>query len=190
MSLHANLLKLLLPAFAYDKSGLALSAEIAAEGAQLDAFQAMVDALLLETDPTTTDVLLPDWERVYGLPDACTAAGATVAQRRAYLVAKVAEQGGLSKSYFLNLAVLLGYANTTITTFRPTSCEASCEVPLCDEPWRFAWVVNLPHEGDNHSFFRADSTCTEVVDYYLVGTLECLFMRLKPAHTYVLFTYQ
>lgn len=190
MGAHANLLKLLLPAYAYDKSGQALSAEIAAEGAQLDAFQSMVEVLLLETDPSTTDVLLPDWERVYGLPDACTPAGATVAERRAYLLAKVAEKGGLSKSYFLNVAMLLGYLETTITTFLPTSCEMSCEVALCDEPWRFAWSVNLPHEGDNHSYFRADSVCIEAVDYYLIGTLECLFMRLKPAHTYVLFTYQ
>lgn len=190
MSAHADLLKLLLPAIAYDKTGLALSAEIAAEGAQLDAFQALVDALVIETDPRTTNLLLADWERVYGLPDACGSIGVTLADRRAYLTAKVAESGGLSKRYFDNLASVLGYADTTITAFRPTSCESSCESALVDEPWRFAWQVNLPHEGDNYGAFCADSVCTDAVDYYLMGVLECVFMRLKPAHTYVLFTYQ
>lgn len=190
MGVHADLLKLLLPPVAYDKTGGALAAEIAAEGAQLDTFQALVDALLLEVDPHTTNLLLDDWERVYGLPDACGSADSTLEERRAYLVAKIAETGGLSKAYFLNLAAVLGYFDTTITSFRPTGCESSCEATIIDETWRLAWSVNLPHEGDNHSFFRADSVCTEAVDYYLMGMLECVFMRLKPAHTYVLFTYQ
>ena len=189
MSGHASLLKLLLPAIAYDKTAPALSAEIAAEGAQLDAFQALTEALLLETDPRTTNLLLADWERVYGLPDACAGTGGSLEERRAYLVAKVAETGGLSKPYFMKLAELLGYEDTTITAFVPTSCEMSCESPLRDETWRLAWAVNLPNEGDNHSFFRADSACTEALDYYLIGTIECVFMRIKPAHTFVLFTY-
>lgn len=190
MSAHADLLKLLLPAVAYDKTGAALSAEILAEGAQLDGFQAVVEALLVETDPRTTNLLLSDWERVYGLPDACGSTGDTIEERRAYLVAKVAETGGLSKRYFDNLAIVIGYVDTTISAFVPTSCESSCETALFDEPWRFAWQVNLPHEGDNYSAFCADSICTDAVDLYMMGVLECVFMRLKPAHTYVLFTYQ
>lgn len=190
MSAHADLLKLLLPPVAYDRTGVALSAEIAAEGAQLDAFQALMATLLLETDPRTTDVLLPDWERVYGLPDACVGAGSTVEQRRAYLAAKVAETGGIARTYYENLAVVLGYPETTIKGCKPTSCEMSCDSPVRDETWRFAWTVNIPHQTDNHGFFRADSSCTDAVDYYLMGVLECVFMRLKPAHTHVLFTYQ
>lgn len=190
MSQHADLLKLLLPAIAYDRTGPALSAEIAAEGAQLDAYQAAVQALLLEIDPRTTDVLLPDWERVYGLPDACCGAGDTIAERRVYLVAKIAATGGLSRPYFLNLAAVLGYQDTTITKFVPTSCEMACDGALRDEPWRLAWRVNLPHEGDNHTFFQVGSACSDPVDVYLTGPLECVFGRLKPAHTFVLFTYQ
>jgi uncharacterized protein YmfQ (DUF2313 family) len=190
MSAHADLLKLLLPPLAYDKSGIALSAEILAEGVRLDAFESFAEALLVETDPRTTEILLADWERVYGLPGACSGAGTTIEERRAYLMAKVAETGGLTKSYFLNLAAALGYVDTTITTFRPIGCESSCEGPVVDEPWRFVWFVNLPHEGDNYSQFRADSICTTAVDFYLTGLLECVFMRLKPADGYVIFTYE
>lgn len=189
MGAHADLLKLLLPAMAYDKSGVALSAEISAEAAQLDTFQAFVAALLIETDPRTTSVLLPDWERVYGLPDACGVLGATLEERRAQLVAKVGGGGGLSLEYFVNLAVVLGYEDVTITALRPTGCESLCDGSLRTEISRLAWTVNLPHEGDNHSVFRANSVCTASLDFYLVGLLECSFVRIKSAHTFLLFTY-
>lgn len=189
MSAHAELLKLLLPPVSYDKTGLALAAALKAEGARLDEFMGVVDTLLLETDPRTTDTLLDDWERVYGLPDTCGVAGGTLEERRARLTAKVAETGGLSRTYFEHLAEVMGYADTTVIAFVPANCEQSCEVGLYDEPWRQAWTVNLPHEGDNHAVFLADSVCTEAVDYYLVGMAECVFPRLKAAHTLVLFTY-
>jgi uncharacterized protein YmfQ (DUF2313 family) len=190
---HADLLKLLLPAVAYDKTGIALAAEIQAGGAQLDAFAAVVEALMDEIDPRTTTDLLAAWERVYGLPDACGGAdvSAPIEQRRAALAGKVAAIGGLSKAYFLDLAGKLGYTDTAISRYPLVTCESSCESPVRDDPrWRFAWQVNLPHESDNYSVFRADSGCTTAVDSYLTGLLECVFLRLKPAHTFVLFTYE
>lgn len=194
MNKHAELLKLLLPPVAYDRTGVALSAELEAEGTQLDAFEAFVTALMDEIDPRTTTMLLPDWERVYGLPDGCGAGGdangASIEQRRAYLVAKIALGGGLSKSYFEQLAVSLGYQDTTIMPCPPITCESSCESAFYDDIWRLVWRVNLPHEGDNYTVFRADSACSEPVDLYMTGLLECTFMRLKAAHTYVIFTYQ
>jgi uncharacterized protein YmfQ (DUF2313 family) len=192
MITHADLLKLLLPPVAYDKTGITLSAELEAEGTQLDSFAAFVESLLEEIDPRTTTALLEDWERVYGLPDACGGpdAAASIEERRAYLVAKVAETGGLSKAYFERLAAVLGYQDTEISRYPLVTCASSCESAVRDDlRWRFAWRVNLPHEGDNYSVFRADSTCTTSVDFYLTGVLECVFQRLKPAHTYVLFTY-
>jgi uncharacterized protein YmfQ (DUF2313 family) len=123
MSKHANLLKLLLPPEAYDKNAPVLSAEIGAEGAELDAFDATVEAILLETDPRTTTFLLPDFERVYGLPDECRADADTIVDRRLRLAAKLAETGGISRQYFLNLAAVLGYQDVSITSFKPMTCE-------------------------------------------------------------------
>jgi uncharacterized protein YmfQ (DUF2313 family) len=186
---HADLLKQLLPPVAYDRTGLALSAELTAHGAQLDAFQDLVPALLQEMDPRTTEAMLPDWERVYGLPDPCSPTGTSLDERRAALVRKVAEVGGMTRAYFENLAAVLGYRDTSITTYRPTTCEAPCDAPVRDVNWRLLWSVNLPHEGDNHAFFRVDSVCTESVDRYQIGPLECMFIKRRPAHTLVLFTY-
>lgn len=189
---HADLLKLLLPPVAYDRTGIVLSAEIAAEGAQLDAFSDFVGSLLDEVDPRTT-TMLEAWERVYGLPEICGGPGdgASVEERRTYLLRKIAATASLSRSYFLNLASELGYEDTTVERLPLVTCESTCEALVRDDPrWRFAWRVNLPHEGDNYTVFCADSACTDPIDYYAMGQLECVFMRLKPAHTYVLFSYE
>jgi uncharacterized protein YmfQ (DUF2313 family) len=189
MNSHADLLKLLLPPVAYDKAGPVLSAELAAEGRQLDDYQAMVEAILLEGDPRTASALLPDWERVYGLPDECRGVAETIAERRARLAAKVAETGGISKNYFLALASALGYQNVSIDSFKPTSCEASCEAQLFEEPWRFAWRVNLPGQQSVHRYASCDSSCEDPLESYKQGPLECLFNKLNPAEAVVLFNY-
>lgn len=146
--------------------------------------------LVAELNPATSDELLPEWEEFVGAFDACNTTVGTLAQRRIRVAAKLSEQGGLSRAYFLQLALDLGYLDTTITEFRPTNCEMPCEVPVIDEPWRFVWQVNLPHQGDNHTVFRADSRCDERVDSYAFGALECQFMRFKPAHSTLIFTYE
>ncbi|MDO8654181.1 MAG: DUF2313 domain-containing protein [Undibacterium sp.] len=187
---HSDILKRLLPPNAYDPNGSQLSIELHAEGAVMDAALTLGDSLLDEFFPDTCVATLTDWERVYGLPDSCRATAQTVAERRASLVAKVRAGGGLSKKYFLQLATDLGYVDTTITEFKPVHCEMHCESAIRETPWRFLWQVNLPHQGNNHTFMRADSTCNSRVDSYTFSQLECVFMRLKPAHTYVKFTYK
>ena len=63
-----------------------------------------------EADPTTTNEILPDWERIAGLPDNCSETLAdTVQQRRSALVSKLTQQGGQSPQYFIDIAAALGY---------------------------------------------------------------------------------
>jgi len=147
--------------------------------------------LLVDAFPQTAVELLPEWEASLGLPDCCGGDAGTITQRQARVVLKLQEPGGMSKPYFLNLASVLGYEDTTITETGPMTCESTCMSPVSDDDrWRFVWYVNLPHQGDNHTFFRADSRADDRVDVYALGTLECQFARLKPAHTYVIFTYE
>ena len=146
--------------------------------------------LLVDAFPITAVELLTEWEASLGLPDSCAGSPGTIAERQELVLAKLQEPGGMSKPYFLKLAAALGYLDTTITEFGPAACEMSCEGPVVDDNWRLVWTVNLPHQGDNHAFFRADARCDARLDVYTFGALECQFMRLKPAHTYVIFTYE
>jgi len=109
MSAHADLLRLLLPPVAYDKTGVALNADLTAHGNQLDAFVNVVLEILTEIDPRTTTLLLSHWETVYGLPDAGLIVAQTVAQRQQLLAAKVGAIGGLSKPYLVALLEAAGY---------------------------------------------------------------------------------
>ncbi|MEW6612715.1 MAG: putative phage tail protein [Pseudomonadota bacterium] len=158
---------------------------LAEELARVDA---RAEDLLDEADPRTAYELLADWERVAGLPDPCTPAGASLEARRLSLVQRLTMLGGASRQYFIDLAAALGYAGATVSEFRPFSCTSECDDALNPAPaWPHAWQLNLPATR------ITPATCTSGCDAYLAvwgdSTLECVVERLKPAHTEVLFTY-
>lgn len=185
---HADLLKLLLPS-SYDPNGPALAAELAAEGAALDLAQWSADQLLLEMFPETAVLTLPDWERVYGLPDTCTAiAGAqqTFNERRSALMGIVNMSGGQSRQFFIDLAARLGYT-ITITEYSPHTTEHDSEHPITDDPWRFVWQVNAPLNTLRDKTSEDDSEMPTAV--WGNALLECVLSRFKPAHTHLIFAY-
>lgn len=186
MTQHADQLARLLPPVAYEASGPYSSADFAAAGEVLDAALLRAAALRVEADPHTTAEALTDWERVYGLPDPCVGPGQSFEVRRAALVAKVDGQGGLSRQYFIDLAARLGYA-ITIDEFTPHSVSSPVSHPLYGEDIRFYWRVNAPATTNfYHSVLGPVSEALVVTSNQL---LECVFSRLKPAHTVLVFNY-
>jgi len=156
---------------------------LAEELARLDA---RGDILLDEADPRTTFEMLADWERVLGLPDPCVLGEQTVAQRRAAVVARVVSLGGQSPAYFVMVAAALGYT-VTITEFHPYDVEDDVEAPVYDDDWAYAWQVNGPLNT------VIEMTVEDPVDDPIASwsneALECVLIRLAPAHTLVLFSY-
>lgn len=76
-------------------------------------------ALVRESDPRQSAVLLPDWERVCGLPGDCAIAwDSTLQARRAAVVAQLTGAGGQRIAYFQQLAALLGLS-IRVTEYRP-----------------------------------------------------------------------
>ncbi|WP_180278412.1 YmfQ family protein [Janthinobacterium sp. BJB301] len=147
--------------------------------------------LLAEINPSTASALLPEWEAFVALPDeCCTLTSAPLDERQRLVVSRLTDVGSLSRAYFLQMATDLGYQDVAITEFRPTHCEMTCEVPVMDERFRFLWQVNLPRQGNNYTVFRVGARCDERLDRYAFGSLECQLMRLKPAHTQIIFTYK
>lgn len=145
--------------------------------------------LLDEADPRTTAELLPDWERVAGLPDACVvAAGVTqsTSQRRAALTTRLTTIGGQSAAYFIALAAMLGYA-ITVTEFHLQDVTDDVNYPLYAPPWQFAWQVNAAL-ASVFELTAIDSVDDPLASWSNVA-LECVFNRLKPAHSTVLFAY-
>lgn len=176
--------------------GLALPADPASTWAQL--LLALADelarvdtsaaGLVDEADPRTTSQLLADWERVTGLPDSCVTAAQTTQERRDALVARLANLGGQSRQFFIDLAAHLGYT-ATITEFRPFQVgENAVGDALHGDPWIFAWQVNTA-AGQVREFRVNESAAGDALRSWGDQLLECVLTRLKPAHTTVLFAY-
>jgi uncharacterized protein YmfQ (DUF2313 family) len=163
-----ELLRRLLPPQSYDRNGVAITAETTAYGNALDAANTSADSLLPEFDPRTTTLMLPDWERVYGL----VAGTLTVAQRQAALAARRLAAGGSSIAFFIVLAASLGYT-ADISGVQVHTVNSDVEYPLYDAPWRFVWTV--------HAHANAGAVPA--------AALEALINQLKPAHTCAVFTY-
>ena len=156
------------------------------EMARLDA---RGDDLLEEIDPRTTVELLADWERVAGLPEDCAPAVVlSTEERRAALVAKLANSGGQSRAYFIELARALGF-EITITEFDPSVCgEMQCGEELQGEAWATAWRVNAPLFSPVQ-FICGAGACGDTLGGATNAPLECAFGHLKPAHTFLFFEY-
>jgi uncharacterized protein YmfQ (DUF2313 family) len=146
-------------------------------------------ALPQEVNPSTTVELLPDWERVAGLPDKCSGVlEETLQGRRNALLTKLTSTGGQSPAYFIELAASLGYT-VTIEVFRPFRVGMSRVGDLLTNgPWAFTWLIRAP-EVTVTSFRVGQSAVGERLRTWGNDTLECKINQLKPAHTLAIFAY-
>lgn len=167
---------------------LALADEMArADARGVDLFE--------EMDPRTTQELLADWERVAGLPDSCTGAPDSTAERQAALHQKLTSTGGQNAVFYTDVAAKLGYV-IEIEEHRPCAIGMPCDVPINDQDWAFAWTVHVqPPEGWYDSSMEiAAAKIGDPVGIRLRGwgslDLECVISRERPAQTIVLFTYE
>lgn len=147
--------------------------------------------LIDEVDPRTTSQLLTDWERVCNLPDNCSAATATTAQeRRDAVVTRLAARGGQSLAYFREIAEQLGY-QVEFTEYHPFTCGRSkCGDSLNGTgKTRYIWKCTVT--GPRITRFKCGaSRCGEKLGKISrAQDLECLFHKLKPAHTKLIFGY-
>lgn len=188
---YRELLKALLPpgrAFPRER-GTTLDGLLGAMAEELARLDARGERLLVEAIPSTTTELLPDWERVAGLPDNCSGIlSETLQGRRADLVTKLTSVGGQSRAYFIALAASLGFT-ITITEFRPFRAGLSTAGDsLTNGDWVFTWQVNGPPVPVIR--FRAgQSSAGEPLASWGNSALECRLNKNKPAHTNIIFTY-
>ncbi|TJZ78798.1 YmfQ family protein [Chitiniphilus eburneus] len=162
---------------------------LGAFGAGLAGVDSRSNELLRETYPPTSYELLADWERIAGLPDECSLLGSqTVQERRNAVAAKLAATGGQSRNYFINVAARYGHPNATITEYRARRYGHSrLGQRYGGWRWQFVWQLRLPvipvvprECGD--PFGEPFQTWGDT-------QLECMINKLKPAHTWVLFSY-
>jgi len=189
----AQLQALLPPGDAWPRSADAtLSKLLRAFAEELARIDERALSAISESDGRAARELLADWERVCGLPDACSAElSTTLQERRAAVVSKLTAVGGVSKAYFMALAQSMGYT-IEIDEFRPFVTGMSrCGDSLngghaVGHQWRVRVI------GARFTPFRAGtSQCGDSLGKIArAQDLECKFKRLKPAHTNLTVSYE
>lgn len=184
---HAGLLARLLPPVSYAPAAPQLAAQLAAEGRGLDAAQHSASRVAAAVTPYFAEQLLPDWERVCGMTPS---AGAGYQQRLQAVLAKLAETGGLSIAYFTRLAAGLGY-RITITEPQPFQAGMGRAGDCLELPEVvFVWRVDVAGDTRLFPFVAGLGSAGDALTTFGEPVIESLFHDLKPAHTFVYFTYQ
>lgn len=189
MKSHRHLLPQLLPPVSYDASGVLLSAEITSEGNCLDGVTLKAKTVVGAITPHRAGDLIVDWERLLGLK----ATSDSYQMRLRNVLLKIAETGGLSIPYFINLAAQLGF-EININELSPFYADINAAGDsVSAEDVIFTWQVVIKNRTDsfNAFAFRADaSTAGESLLMFGDPVIEQVFEDLKPAHTFVYFAYK
>lgn len=186
---HLQMLQRLLQPSSFDPAAPRLRLELQVEGDALDAALGSNAHLLLEMDPRTCSATMPDWERVFGLPEDCVCQSGitqTTAERRAALVAKESMVGGQTPAFFVQLAATLGYS-VSIAELRPHTTQDTTQDSVRGDEYRHVWQVTSPLYSVRESTTQDDTQMPTMV--WGNTLLECTINRYKPAHTLVLFAY-
>lgn len=149
-------------------------------------------SMIDEADPRTTSWLLPEFEKMLGLPEPCvamTGADQTIEQRRAAVVARLTEVGGASKAFFIAVAKKLGYPDAVIETYRPMNCNDDCNDALWSEWDRWTWQISVPYDDAGVFIANCNSDCNAPLKQWGNAGFECYISQIKPAETEVVFAY-
>lgn len=145
------------------------------------------DVLLAEAQPATTSQLLPDWERIAGLPSPCTPSGQTDDERRAALQRRLAANAPQTVAWILALAESLGYT-VSIVERRTYRCGGAMGAQMGAEPWQFVWECH--HAGTPvTSFWFDDGHCGDAFGAFGDATMECRLNERPQSHTQANFCY-
>lgn len=120
--------------------------------------------LLKEFDPATMQELVPDWERVLGLPGDNPSPPTTLAGRRAAISAKLLGNEDPTPAFFEELAKAIGYDATVYHKFLGPFVAGSAVGDPVASGWQYYWEVVCKH-GDNDEL------------------LEWVLRQLTPLHT-------
>ena len=186
----AQLKALIPPGRAWSRDqGTTLDALLRAIAGDLADIDSEAAALLLDIRPSTTTDLLPDWERVAGLPDDCSALASTLAERRAALLSKLVTRLNLNPSTFEEIGETFG-VTITVEEHDQTRAGTSTMLNTGGGRWRHVWWVTIPLSADIRAFDMLSDVNTPLLSIDRNTELECRLQKASPAHTLLVVDYQ
>lgn len=160
---------------------------VAHELARIDA---RAGSLLAEMFPGTIRELLPDWERVMGLPDECLGQAATAGERVREVVRRFTEVGRQDPEYFEGLAKRLGYPDAHVVEWRAPRFGNARFGKSRFGSWdaQFVWTMRLGQRLPGGARFGL-ARFGERFGLNPADIVECVVRRYAPGHTIVFFDY-
>ncbi len=147
--------------------------------------------LMDETDPRTATEMLNEWYKFAGLPDDTTPEwnSMTLKEKRNATYNKIISKGGLSKKYFEQLVINLGFQGVEIKEYEIARVDKLRIGGRLNSPGvRSYWNVTIPNT--NVIKFRVGSSrIGDRLGKIPGSVLEKTLIKLKPAHTEIIFTY-
>lgn len=185
-----TLLRLIPPGLAWRaQHATMIRAALAAIADELERVDARAAALMRELDPRQTAELLLEWERELGLPDCCTPASQTQAERRAAVIQKLLTEGGQSATFYIALARVLGY-EARVIEYRPFQAGRSVAGDaITNGPWVFRWLLAVSDAVPVRPFKAGQGAAGDPLRTWGNERLECVITAARPAHTVVGFAY-
>jgi uncharacterized protein YmfQ (DUF2313 family) len=184
---HAELLYRLLPPECYAPDDPDLSAQLAADGNALDAALASADLVLAAVTPYGAGQMISDWERVVGVTPAI---GAVQQERIDAVIAKLRQMGGLSIPYFKQLAASLGYTIEIDEPQYPQCGIARAGDTMYTTDIIWVWAVRVSGSAViSYQAYAGTAAAGDPILSFGDPVIETTFNELKPAFTYVYFTY-
>ena len=145
-----------------------------------------IEKIDTECNPCTTDEMLPEWEEVFGLPDDCAPANNDEEARKAAVRAVFLAQGGQTPAYFLHvLYEVFGITGTIQEGYWTPFTAGGGPSP----PWSGSVVGDRIWDYQRWFWWRLNIPGSQVANQDMADQIECLFTRIRPAQTVVIFNY-
>ncbi|OOF59283.1 YmfQ family protein [Rodentibacter myodis] len=190
---HKKVLSRLYPPVSYNINGERFLAQCEIDGNAFDRVQQSAVEMLNVIEPTMSNTMLADWERLCGIK---TDLSKNYQARVKRVIAQLNAVGGLSIPYFKRIAESIGY-QIDIKEFSPFANDLPNPGDLeqfrdeAQENLIFMWRVDVLNGDDNIVYFRAgQSFAGDHLVEFGDPIIEEFFKDLKPAHTYCYFAYQ
>ena len=155
---------------------------LAGEYARIDG---EAEGLLDEIDPRMAGALLVDWERLLGLPDPCSPASVTFAERRAAAHRKLINVIDGSLASLIATAAGLGYTARIVEHDQATA-DAIPNLDTTGGKWRFVWWMYITDEPVRYRTVTA-GVDEALATYPDTSEVACRIRTLIPAHTLPVF---
>lgn len=188
-SITRSLVKMLPPGVAMRRSPDSVMRKVLDAAAEEFArIYARAGDLLDETHLRGDGELLDEWERELGLPEPCMPDDATLDDRRNAVRSKRLQLGGQSVQYFIDVASGLGIV-ISISEQKPFRMGDRMGKRLYGETWAFAWVVHSTASPETTLARVGTARVGDRLRQFGADILQCVFDRLAPAHTVVIYSY-